>query len=59
MPTPGLRTYSQLMSQKNAGSSINSAQASEPTPPPLPENNLYAINGDNLVRINGNNLVLI
>jgi hypothetical protein len=49
--TPGVRTFSQVMSNTSATASSTTSQS--------PENNLGTIEGNNLVRMDGNNLVRI
>jgi len=50
----GIRTYDQVMRRVNGNASLTVV-----TEEPLPENNIFTINGNNLTRINDNNLVRI
>ena len=55
--TPGVRTFSQVMSNINPIASP--AVFPEEPEEQIPQNNLGTIQGDNLVGIDGNNLVRI
>jgi len=50
----GMRTYDQVMRRVNGNASPTVV-----TEEPLPEDNIYRLNGNNLTRINDNNLVRI